>query len=251
MPDLLLRLIQFSATLPCLWLIITPALPNTASALPEADTYLLSQVPVTTEPEAQTELDLDPTLIERSPTLQRWLEEVPDLQSDIRHDPSFRTRLRLGYSQFPSTDHAAGLHVGVEDIFIDRSGFTVSADYQTAFDGEREAYGSDLRYYVLPLGDYVNLAPVVGYRSIAGEDYQTDGVNVGFRVLVIPSRTGAADLSFTQTWVAPGSEQEVGVSTLTVGYAITNQLRVAADVQKQNAPQAKDSRVGIGLEWMF
>jgi hypothetical protein len=139
----------------------------------------------------------------------------------------------------------------VEDIFIGRSGLTVSADYQAAFDADREAYGADVRYYVLPLGSYVNLAPVVGYRSVQGEEYDTDGVNLGFRVLLVPSRTGAADLSFTQTWVAPGSNEEVGISTLSFGYALTEQFRLSTDLQKQNAPPEKDSRVAIVLEWMF
>ncbi|PSB22950.1 hypothetical protein C7B76_02090, partial [filamentous cyanobacterium CCP2] len=183
--------------------------------------------------------------------LQRWLEEVPDVRSEIRNDPSFRTRLRIGYSQFPSTDQAAGFNVGIEDIFIGQTGLTVSADYQAAFDADREAYGADVRYYVLPLGSYVNLAPVVGYRSVQGEEYDTDGVNLGFRVLLVPSRTGAADLSFTQTWIAPGSNEEVGISTLSFGYAVTEQLRLSTDLQKQNAPQEKDSRAAIVLEWMF
>ena len=197
------------------------------------------------------QLDIDPDVINSSPTLQRWLEDVPNVRSDIRNDPSFRTRLRLGYSQFPSTDQAAGWNIGIEDIFVGDTGLTVSADYQAAFDADREAYGADLRYYVLPLGSRINVAPVVGYRSVEGEAYDTSGVNVGVRVLLVPSRTGAADLSFTQTWVAPGTDEEVGVSTLSFGYALTDQLRLFTDLQKQNAPEEKDSRVAAGLEWMF
>ncbi len=157
----------------------------------------------------------------------------------------------MGYSQFPSTDQAAGWNIGIEDIFVGDTGLTVSADYQAAFDADREAYGADLRYYVLPLGSRINVAPVVGYRSVEGEAYDTSGVNVGVRVLLVPSRTGAADLSFTQTWVAPGTDEEVGVSTLSFGYALTDHLRLSTDLQKQNAPEEKDSRVAIGLEWMF
>jgi hypothetical protein len=219
------------------------ALPLTAHANPDS-------LPNAPSPDSDS-LDLDPALIENSPTLQRWLEETPDVRSDIRNDPSFRTRLRIGYSQFPSTDQAAGFNIGIEDIFLGRSGLTFSADYQAAFEADREAYGADLRYYVLPLGSYANFAPVVGYRSVQGEDYDTDGVNLGFRVLLVPSRTGAADISFTQSWVAPGSNEEVGVSTLSLGYAVTEQLRLSTDLQKQNAPQQKDSRVAIVLEWMF
>lgn len=196
-------------------------------------------------------IDLDPKLIEASPVLRRWLKQVPNVLEDIRQDPSFRTRLRLGYSHFPSTDGAGGWNIGVEDVAIGRTKLTVSADYQATFNGKREAWGADLRYYVRPLGSYVNVAPVVGYRHLETTRYSTDGVNLGVRLLIVPSRTGAADISLTQSWVAPGSNDEVGLTTLSFGYALTRHLRLSTDIQKQNAPQRKDSRVGISLEWMF
>jgi hypothetical protein len=203
-------------------------------------------------PDSAAPLDIDPEILDSSPVLQRWTEEVPNVLSEIRNDPSFRTRLRLGYSQFPSNDEAGGVHAGVEDVFIGESHVTVSADYQAAFNGDRESYGSDLRYYVLPLGSAVNVAPVVGYRRLEGDRYSTDGVNVGVRVQLQLSRTGAADVALTQSWVNPGSDsEEVGLTTLTFGYAVTRQLRLSTDIQKQNAPEQKDSRVGIGLEWML
>jgi hypothetical protein len=206
--------------------------------------------PEATDNSAAEELDLSPEIIENSPVLQRWLEEVPNVLEEIRNDPSFRTRLRLGYSQFPSTDQAGGFNVGVEDVFIGRSGFTVSGDYQASFNGDREAFGADLRYYVLPLGSYVNVAPVVGYRNLETGDYSTDGVNVGARLLLVLSRTGAADVSLTQSFVSPGSSEEVGITTLSFGYAVTRNLRLSTDIQKQNSREEKDSRVGIVLEWM-
>jgi hypothetical protein len=202
-------------------------------------------------PTPAEQLNLDPAMIENSPVLQRWLHEIPDVRSDIRHDPSFRTRLRLGYSQFPSTDQAGGFHVGIEDVFLGRTGVTWSADYQRAFNGDREAYGSDLHYYVLPLGNYINVAPVIGYRRLETDEYRTDGINLGLRLMVSLSRTGAADISLTQSWISPGADEEVGMTTLSVGYAVTRDLRISADIQKQNAPQSKDSRIGIGLEWML
>jgi len=206
--------------------------------------------PPTTPNSAADELDLSPEIIEGSPVLQRWRRQVPNVLEEIRNDPSFRTRARLGYSQFPSTGQAAGVNVGVEDIFIGRTGLTLSGDYQAAFNGKRTAYGADLRYYVLPLGSYVNIAPVVGYRHLETNRYSTDGVNVGAKLLLVLSRTGAADVSLTQTWVSPGSSEEVGLTTLSAGYALTRNLRLSTDIQKQNARQHKDSRVGIVLEWM-
>jgi hypothetical protein len=215
----------------------------------------LSQAQTTPQPpatpnSAAEELELSPEILENSPVLQRWLEEVPNVLEDIRNDPSFRTRLRLGYSNFPSNDDASGINVGVEDVFIGRSGLTVSGDYQASFNGDRETFGADLRYYVLPLGSYINVAPLVGYRNIESNDYSTDGVNVGARLMLALSRTGAADVSLTQSFVSPGSSDEVGITTLSFGYAVTRNLRLSTDIQKQNSREEKDSRVGIVLEWM-
>jgi hypothetical protein len=204
---------------------------------------------VTPKPAAQ-QLDLSPEIIENSPVLQRWLRQVPNVLEDIRNDPSFRTRVRLGYSQFPSTGQAPGFNVGVEDVFIGRTGLTVGGDYQASFNGDREAFGADLRYYVLPLGSYVNVAPQVGYRYVETGKFSTDGVNVGARLMLALSRTGAADVSLTQSFVSPGSSDEVGITTLSFGYAVTRHLRLSTDIQKQNSREEKDSRVGIVLEWM-
>ena len=207
--------------------------------------------PQARNPAATVPIDLDPALIESSPVLRRWLKQVPNVLTDIRRDPSFRTRLRLGYAQFPSTRQSGGVHLSIEDVFAGRSGLTLSADYQTAFNGSREAWGADLRYYIRPLGSVINVAPAVGYRHLTTTRYTMDGVHVGLRLLLVPSRTGAADLALTQSWVAPGSEAEVGLTTLSFGYALTHNLRLSTDLQKQNSRFRSDSRVGIGLEWMF
>lgn len=146
-------------------------------------------------PESGEQLDLSPEIIEGSPVLQQWLRQVPNVLADIANDPSFRTRLRLGYSQFPSTGQAGGVNVGVEDVFIGRTGLTVSSEYQAVFNGDasgkdfvlRTGWGADLRYYVRPLGSYVNVAPVVGYRHLETNQYSTDGVNLGLRLLLVLS----------------------------------------------------------------
>ena len=195
--------------------------------------------------------DIREDVINESPTLQRWLEEVPDLLEDIRHDPSFRTRLRLGFTTFPTNDDAAGINFGIEDIFIQQSGFTVSVDYQTAFNGDRNAFGTDLHYFLLPLGNYVNIAPLAGYRYVQSNDFNTDGVHLGLRLMLALSRTGAGDISLSQSYVAPGSSEEVGITALAIGYAVTSKLRLATDLEWQNSIEDSDRRAGINLELLF
>ncbi|MEC4850608.1 MAG: hypothetical protein SAJ12_06320 [Jaaginema sp. PMC 1079.18] len=199
---------------------------------------------------SDNELSLDPAIIESSPVLQQWRREVPDVLAEIRNDPAFRTRVRLGYSYYPSTNDSSGFVVGVEDILFGRSGFTASTSYDRVFDGDRQTFAADLQYYVLPLGSYINVAPVVGYRNITTDGYWTDGVAVGGKVIMPLSRTGAADITFSQMFVSPGGSNEVGITTLSVGYAFTSNLRLSTDIQKQNSIGEKDSRLGIVLEWM-
>ncbi|MFN5968796.1 MAG: hypothetical protein ACK47N_21120 [Microcystis sp.] len=199
---------------------------------------------------AETELDLDPKIRQESPVLERWLEKIPDIAEDIRRDPSFRTRIRLGYAEFPSSDNSSGVILGVEDVFFGQTSLTLSGDYQTAFNGKRTAIGANLQYYLLPLGDYVNLAPMVGYRYIQTENYSTDGLNLGLKLKLALSRTGAADITVSQSFISPGGANEVGLTTLSVGYAITSNLRLAADIQAQNSRARKDSSLGILLEWL-
>ncbi|MBD2119129.1 hypothetical protein, partial [Microcystis wesenbergii] len=194
---------------------------------------------------AETELDLDPKIRQESPVLERWLEKIPDIAEEIRRDPSFRTRIRLGYAEFPSTDNSSGVILGVEDVFFGQTSLTLSGDYQTAFNGKRTAIGANLQYYLLPLGDYVNLAPMVGYRYIQTGNYSTDGLNLGLKLKLALSRTGAADITVSQSFISPGGANEVGLTTLSVGYAITSNLRLAADIQAQNSRARKDSSVGI------
>ncbi|PZV13262.1 MAG: hypothetical protein DCF22_11100 [Leptolyngbya sp.] len=186
-----------------------------------------------------------------SPVLDKWEKQTPNVLEDIKRDPSFRTRVRLGLSYFPSTNDAVGWNVGVEDFFVGKTSLTLSGNYIASFNGDRKAGGADLRYYLLPLGSYFNIAPVLGYRYLESPRYTTDGLNVGFRVQAVPSRTGAADLSFMLTWVDPGQYDEVGVLTLSFGYALTKHVRLSTDIEKQNSRYKKDTRFGVSLEYMF
>lgn len=236
-----------------------PQLSSAPEPMPSPTPVALPSPVVTPLPDLATSLDLNPQLLQSSPVLRRWLKGAPDMLTDIQQDPSFRTRLRFGYAHYPSTGHASGLSVGLRDIFLGQTRMTLNADYHTTIGEDaapsssrrRIAWGSDLHYYLRPLGSTVNIAPILGFQHLETARYTTEGLNVGLKLLLVPSRTGAADLSLSQTWIAPGSSQETGLTTFSAGYALTPHLRLATDIQAQNAPQRKDSRVGILLEWMF
>lgn len=220
-----------------------PAQPPTS---PEPQNPQL-QNPEPPNPEA---LDIDPAIAEESPVLQRWQDEIPNVLSEIRHDPSFRTRLRAGYAAFLGEEDTSGITVAVEDVFLGRTGLTLSADYQADLESDRESYGTDLRYYLLPLGSPVNLSPTVGYRQLHSEDHDRDGITLGARLLLVPSRTGAADITLAQQWLDPG-DRPVSLTTLSVGYALTQHLRFFSELQWQVSEEGQDRRLGIALEWML
>lgn len=197
------------------------------------------------------QLDIPADVLQESPTLQRWLQEVPDVLEDIRHDPSFRTRIRLGFTNFPDNDDAWGINLGFEDIFIGGTGLTLSTDYQSAFNGDRNAVGADLHYFLFPLGNYVNLAPLIGYRYVQSNDFSTDGLHLGLRLMLAFSRSGAGDISLSQSFISPGSNLEVGITSLSIGYGITSRLRLSGDLEWQNSQENDDNRTGINLELLF
>lgn len=209
----------------------------------------IAAVPTFGETPPGQELDLSPEVIKNSPVLQRWRQKIPNVLEDIKNDPSFVTRVRLGYSLYLE-EQAGGINLGVEDIFIDSTGLTISGEYQTTFSGKRKAYGADLRYYLRPLGNYVNFAPVVGYRNLKTNSYSTSGLNLGVKLLIVLSRSGAADISFTQSWVAPNTSEEVGLTNISFAYAIARKIRLSTDLQQQNSRTSKDRRVGVSLEFI-
>ena len=194
-----------------------------------------------------SQIDIDPEIIKASPVLQRWLQKIPDVGAEIQNDPSFRTRIRLGYSQYPANGQAGGWDASIKEVLLDRSGIGLNADYHAR--GNRSSYGVEANYYVLPLGGYFNLAPVVGYRKIDTDAYQRDGVNVGAKILLVPARGGGGDVALQQTWLNVGTAGEVGISSISSGYALTSQLRLSGEIQWQNSRESQESRVGIGLEW--
>lgn len=197
------------------------------------------------------ELDLPEGIVENSPVFQEWLKSVPNVLEKIKHEPSFTSRIKLGYAEFPSNNHHGGIYLGIEDLFLGKTPLTFNADYHTDFKGDRLLVGTDLHYYILPLGNYVNLAPVIGYRYIQTEGYHTDGINVGLRLGLIFTPYGGGDIFITQSFVSPTGNQEVGITEITAGYAITEKIRLSAEIEWQNSVKQADSRVGIGLEWII
>jgi hypothetical protein len=201
------------------------------------------------------QLELPPEIIENSPVLQRWSDAVPDVDHDIRHDPSFKTRWRLGYSYFPDNGDRSGVGLGVEDLFIDPSlPITFSAAGNTTFDGDRADFAARANYYLLPLGSRINIAPTVGYQTFSSEnnnrEYNREGLEIGAKIQLNLSRSGASNITLSQQFVNLSGEQEMGITTLSTGYAISKQWRIVTEIQKHNSTAAKENRVGLFLEWM-
>jgi hypothetical protein len=207
-------------------------------------------------PEKSQEFDLDPSIIENSPVIQQWIKEIPNISGKILHEPSFGTRYRFGYSQFPSNNNSGGIFLGVEDVFIGNTPLTFSANYTSDLSNssnpknDRLSVGANIQYYVLPLGNYVNFAPMVGYKYIETNGYNTGGVNVGLRVAFALSPKGAADIFLTQSFVSPSGNDEVGITQVNIGYALNKNLRLSTEISWQNSIKQKDSQVSIGFEWM-
>ncbi|ELR99136.1 hypothetical protein [Gloeocapsa sp. PCC 73106] len=199
-----------------------------------------------TQPTWGDELDLTPAIQKNSPVLQRWLQEIPDVLKEIRHQPRFSSRVRLGYSLYP--DEVSGWLLGVEDLNINNSHFTFSADYQSSPSGDYTAVGLRLQYYLLPLGKYINFAPVLGYRYLQTGDYSTSGVNVGARLVLALSSKGGADIFLTQSFIFSGDGEQVGITTASFGYAITSKVRISADIEQLNSRGVKDGRFSMIME---
>jgi hypothetical protein len=199
---------------------------------------------------AQSDLDLPPEVWDSSPLLQRWVEEIPDVLTDIQEEPSFRPLVRLGYTYFPKPGARSGLGLGAEDLFLERrQPWSLSADYQTSF-GAQQSGGVEGQYYLLPLGYKVNFTPLVGYRFLQSELDTVQGLSLGMKLRVSLSSTGAADLRLSQQFVAPASNREGGVTTLSLGYALTPSWRLAVTLQQQNSPAQKNNSAGLYIEFL-
>ena len=188
-----------------------------------------------------------PPQIRDSPTLQKWLNQTPDIRREIANDPSFRTRLQVGYSRFTQSNTNA-VTIGFEDLRIGYTPITLSSQFSSG--GTINSFGIDAQAYLLPLGGYINIAPVVGWRSFSTANTQNQGLNIGAKLMLIPSRGGGADVALQQTWVNVGSDREVGIGKVSVGYAIAPQIRLATTIERWQGRAISETRGSLLLEWM-
>ncbi len=191
------------------------------------------------------ELEIDRQVIENSPVLRRWLDNPPDLLEDIYNEPSFNTKLNIGIT---SRNNSLGIEAGVEDLFVGRSPLTVNGSYQAEFSGRESELVANIRYYVLPLGSYWNISPIVGYRQFNQLDRpQISGLDVGLQGILVLS-PHSSDLRLSHTFTSPSGDLEMSTTTLSTSYAITNNLRLGTKIEWRRSPLVYDSRVGFLLE---
>lgn len=191
------------------------------------------------------DLEIDRQVVESSPVLQRWLENPPDLLEDIYNIPSFNTKLQLGIT---SRDNSLGIETGVSDVFVGRSPLTLNAGYQTELSGRESELNADLRYYLLPLGSYWNVSPVVGYRQLNQFNRpQISGLDVGVQGILVLS-PHSSEIRLSHTFTAPNTDLELSKTILSTSYAITSNLRLGTKIEWRRSPIIFDSRVGFLLE---
>ena len=191
------------------------------------------------------DLEIDRQVIESSPVLRRWLENPPDLLTDIYNEPSFNSKLRVSLT---SRNNSLGIEAGVEDLFVGSSPLTVSSSYQHEFSGRESEFQSHIRYYVLPLGSYWNFSPIVGYRQFNQLDRpQISGLDLGLQGILVLS-PHSSDLRLSHIFTSPSGDLEMSTTALSTSYAITKNLRLGTKIEWRRSPLMYDSRIGFVLE---
>lgn len=198
-----------------------------------------------TETTLAIELGLDEDVIESSPVLRRWLTDPPHLLEEIRNTPALPTRLQAGLD-------VSGWTVGLSDLYlIDR--LSLSGTYRQSFDRPQDAaFGSNLRYFVAPLGSRFNLAPQVGYGRVDQFERFLSGPQFG-AYLVLALDPGAADLTLSYNWLDPGRSTQEGEATIgdiTAAYALSPSTRLAARYTWRHSTISKDQDLAVILEWV-
>jgi len=107
------------------------------------------------------------------------------------------SRLRLGSPDFLPRGQKGGVNVGWEDVFIGRTGLTVSGEYQAAFNRKRPVWSRP----ALLCASFGQLCQRRGGGRLSAsrnEPVLNGWRNLGARLLLVLSRGGAADISLTQ-----------------------------------------------------
>jgi hypothetical protein len=201
-------------------------------------------------PAAASDLNIEQDLVQRSPVLKRWLDNPPNVLSEIDNTPAFPTKFKVGVANVTSRDNDYELALGIEDVFLGQSRFTVSGEYRQSLNQNTHntrLWGGNVRYYLLPLGAYVNLAPQVGYTSLRLEGAEFQGPELGGKLIFALAQT--ADVTLTETVILPSQGLTVGRTQLSFGYALSPAVRVSADIGFINAPTRQDTSFGINFEF--
>ncbi len=216
-------------------------------APPSMDTELPNAAdlsPVEESPLA-IELGLDEEVVDSSPVLQRWLNDPPDLLDEIRNTPAVPTRLQAGID-------VSGWSVGISDLYLVER-ISLSSHYQQSFDRPQDAtFGSNLRYFVAPVGSRLNLAPQFGFGRIDQLDRFVSGPQYG-AYFVLALDPGAADLTLSYNWLDPSRSTQEGEATIgdiTAAYALSDSTRLAARYRWKHSTITKDQDLALILEWV-
>ncbi len=191
------------------------------------------------------ELGLDSEVVESSPVLQRWLTDPPDLLDEIRNTPAVPTRLQAGVD-------VSGWSLGISDLYLFNR-LSLSSSYHQSFDRPQDAtFGSNLRYFVAPVGSRLNLAPQVGYGRLDQFERSLKGPQFGAYV-VLALDPGAADLTLSYNWLEPDHSTQEGRATvgeITTSYALSPSTRLAARYTWRHSTITKDQDLSLILEWV-
>ncbi|MEN9203809.1 MAG: hypothetical protein Q6K80_07520 [Thermostichus sp. DG_1_6_bins_120] len=194
---------------------------------------------------AALDLGLDGQIVEDSPVLRRWLQNPPNLLDEIRNTPVLPTRFQ---ASFESSSH---WRISLQDLRL-ANRLTLSGDYrQSAAEPENRQYGSEIRYFLAPMGSKFNLAPQLGYRVLEQKEHSLSGISYGaFAVLALAP--GAADLTGSYSWILTQQPQEeqATLTEVTAAYAISSSFRLSARYSLRHSTLTRESSLGFGVEWI-
>jgi hypothetical protein len=173
--------------------------------------------------------------------------ESPNSNLDLKLNQEIieNSPVRLGIT---SRDQSLGFDVGLQDLFLGSSPTTFSANFQREFGDRQTNLNADFRYYLLPMGGYFNITPLLGYRYMNFFGESVSGVDVGIEgILVLSPRS--SDLRLSHSFTSPLGDKETSITTLSTSYGLSNRLSLSSNIQWRRSPIGSDSRVGFYLEW--